>query len=98
MTSKRVAGVLTSLALVGSMLAAVPASASSGSMNCGAWGQPKTTGYGDGSLYNQYHWVEGSSGTYYSTTGNLTLYWEYRNGIRSWTVTAPNGGVGACLT
>lgn len=71
--------------------------AASGTMDCGSGGTPKTTGYGNGSPYTQYHWVQGTLGTYYTTSGNLTLYWSWRSGTRSWTVDAPNGGYGACI-
>ncbi len=74
---------------------ALPSAASSGTMSCGSGGTPRTTGYGGGL---QYHWVQGSAGTWYQASGTLTLYWTWRSGNRAWAVNAPSGGLATCIT
>ncbi len=75
--------------------APAPAIAASGTMSCGGGGTPRTTGHGGGL---QYHWVQGSPGTWNQAPGTLTLYWSWRTGNRSWAVNAPSGGFGTCIT
>ncbi|NOY55913.1 MAG: hypothetical protein GXP34_07995 [Actinobacteria bacterium] len=88
---------ITIIAVLGLLIAmmALPAAASSGSMNCQTGGYPRTVGYGAGL---QYHWVQGTPGTYYDSDGTLVLTWTWRTGYRSWIVNAPGGGYGACKT